>query len=306
VPGEDPAHAAERRNGILKRCLTCDSLFDGPNWKCPVCGYAPGSGPGYLAFAPELADANDGFSAGYFAKLAPLEAHSFWFTRRNRLVTWALRHYFPRAETLLEIGCGTGFVLGALHRAFPGLRLYGSEIFREALTFVRARLPEATLFQMDARRLPFRDEFDVVGAFDVLEHVEDDETVLAEIFRATRPGGGIMLTVPQHRHLWSVVDELSFHKRRYSRRELVEKVSRAGFAVVQTTSFVFFPLPLMVLSRLSRRHLAREFDRAGELKLSPPVNYILGCVLDVERALIQRGVSLPVGGSLLLVARRER
>jgi SAM-dependent methyltransferase len=201
------------------------------------------------------------------------------------------------------VGCGTGFVLTGISAALPGLALAGTELKNAGLVFARTRLPNVPLLQTDARRLPFADEFDVVGAFDVLEHIDDDEAALGQLFRATRPGGGIVLTVPQHPALWSVVDERSFHRRRYRRADLVGKVTRSGFRVVKTTSFVSALLPLVWLSRA--RQNRRGFDAVAEFRVSRIVNATLERIMDVERMLITAGASLPAGASLLLVARRD-
>jgi SAM-dependent methyltransferase len=72
----------------------------------------------------------------------------------------------------------------------------------------------------------YRDEFDTIGAFDVIEHIEDDVGAMREIYRALKPGGGFMIIVPQHMFLWSRVDDLAFHKRRYARRELTAKLEK--------------------------------------------------------------------------------
>jgi SAM-dependent methyltransferase len=156
---------------------------------------------------------------------------------------------------------------------------------------------------MDARRMPFEEEFDVIGAFDVLEHIEQDGAVLCEMFRAVRPGGGIMLTVPQHPFLWSRTDEHARHKRRYTRREMIDKVRRAGFGIARATSFVSLLLPAMVVSRAAGR-ATRRADPLPELGIGAGMNAILTRVLAAERALIERGVSFPAGGSLLVVARK--
>ncbi|OGW69518.1 MAG: methyltransferase [Nitrospirae bacterium RIFCSPLOWO2_01_FULL_62_17] len=259
-----------------------------------------------VSFAPELADANSGFQADYFGQLAAREAGHFWFRSRNRLVCWALRRYFPAMQTFLEVGCGTGFVLSGIRREFPELRLHGSEIFSDGLAFAGQRLPGVALFQMDARRIPFADEFDVIGAFDVLEHVEDDAAVLQQMFQAVTPGGGIVLTVPQHRWLWSAVDDYSFHKRRYGRDALLEKIQRAGFQVLRVTSFVFLLLPMLLLSRLWRVGSSAGSDPLAEYKIPSWVNTVFESALDLERCLIATGLSLPAGGSLLVVARRGR
>src|SRR4030095_1631809 len=110
-----------------------------------------------------------------------------------------------------------------------------------------------------ARRIPFRGEFDVIGAFDVLEHIKEDEEVLAQMYQATRPRGGVLLTVPQHSFLWSEVDDYSRHVRRYSASELKAKVKRAGFETLRTTSFVSLLLPVMFISRLRQRSAHQGF-----------------------------------------------
>jgi SAM-dependent methyltransferase len=285
----------------MKVCLTCDHRFAAAGWTCPRCGWTPATHDGWPIFAPEEPE-DDGISPGSFAALARLEAGHFWFRARNRLLVWAVRAYFPSAASLLEVGCGTGFVLSGLRAALPELALAGSELKPAGLAFARARLPEVPLLQTDARRLPFADEFDVVGAFDVLEHIDDDEEALHQLFRATRRGGGIVLTVPQHPALWSVVDERSFHRRRYRRRELVDKVERAGFRVVRSTSFVTALLPLVWLSRA--RQNRRGFDPTAEFAVGRIANAVLERIMDVERMLIGAGASLPVGASLLVIARR--
>src|SRR4030095_11666933 len=151
------------------------------------------------------------------------------------------------AKTFLEIGCGTGFVLSGVKEALPSLTLAGSEIFSEGLGFAAQRLPDVDLFQMDARRIPFREEFDVIGAFDVLEHIQEDEAVLTQMYAATKKGGGILITVPHHPFLWSGSDEFARHARRYKTRELCDKVRRAGFHVLRVTSFVSVLLPALIL-----------------------------------------------------------
>lgn len=260
---------------------------------------------GFDCFSPEAALEGKGFDPAFFEELARLESRNFWFRARNRLIVWALKHWFPGAKNFLEVGCGTGFVLSGIARALPHLRLSGSELYCEGLKFAAEATPTATLFQMDATRIPYEDEFDIVGAFDMLEHVKRDETVLRQLYRATVPGGGIMITVPQHPSLWSKVDAHAKHERRYRRRDLEEKVGQAGFRVLMVTSFVSLLLPLMYLSRfMAACQREADFDALAELKLPAPVNWGLEQILAMEVALIRSGIRLPVGGSLLLVGEK--
>jgi SAM-dependent methyltransferase len=244
-----------------------------------------------------------GYDPESYEAIARSEASSFWFQARNQVIAWALQGDFPDARSLLEIGCGTGFVLGGLARAAPQLELTGTDIHPEALAIARTR-SKAALHEMDARDIPYVDEFDVVGAFDVIEHIAEDADVLAQMRGAVRPGGGIVVTVPQHPWLWSDFDERAHHQRRYRRSELVEKVSRAGFRVRRVTSFVTLLLPAMALARLLQRG-RRRHDIESELVPPTPLNAAYKAIMRVELALLRSGASLAVGGSLLLTAVRD-
>ena len=195
-------------------------------------------------------------------------------------------------------------MLLGIREAFSGFSVSGSDLFMEGLAYAGKRLPDVSLFKMDARRIPFEEEFDVIGAFDVLEHVEDDEEVLSQLFKAVKRGGGIIVTVPQHPFLWSKQDKYSFHKRRYTRGGLIEKVTKIGFQEKWSTSFVSLLLPLMFLVRLGRDKKDGEFDGFEELRTGSSLNQVLLKIMSAEIFMIRRGLSLPAGGSLLLVARK--
>jgi SAM-dependent methyltransferase len=278
----------------VKRCLRCEARYDAPGWRCPGCGLE--------AQAVPAGDIR--YDASRFEVLASLEREHFWFTARSRLIVWALRKHFPHAQSLLEIGCGTGNVLGAIAEAAPALRLAGSEAHASGLALARRRAPRAMLLQMDARRIPYRDEFDVVGAFDVLEHIEEDECVLREMFESCRRGGGAIITVPQHPWLWSYRDEFARHVRRYRRADLLRKLRAAGFERIWASSFVSALLPLMALSRL-RQKTPQGFDASSELRIGRALNRVLGAVMGLERRLLEAGLTLRAGGSLLVVAHKK-
>jgi SAM-dependent methyltransferase len=286
----------------MKRCLRCDAAFDDLGWRCPRCDFSPRMLDGYPAFAAQSAADGEGFDARLFERLAEAEPRSFWFANRTQVLLWALRECFPGAASLLEVGCGTGFVLAGLREARPELRLTGTELSLAGLEIARSRVGESVeLLQADARAVPYRDEFDVVGAFDVLEHVQEDQVAVAELARATRPEGGILVTVPQHPRLWSSEDELAQHQRRYTKRGMLQLLSSAGLRPVLVTSFVSLPLPLLAASRLRRRRTRDVID-----DLIPPrfADRALRTVLALERAAIGAGVRLPLGGSLLVAARK--
>lgn len=284
-------------------CPACGSLNTNLDSACLKCNFLPPQIDGFVAWAPELAKTGSGFKAYHFAELAKAEAGYFWFRSRNALIQWALKKYFPQCKSLLEVGCGTGFVLSGLSKVFPDIRLVGSEIFTAGLAFAAARLPKAELVQMDARQSPYIEEFDVVAAFDVIEHIKEDEQAIACLHRAIKPGGGCLITVPQHQWLWSHVDEEACHERRYSSEEICRKIQDAGFEIMLSTSFVTFLLPLMMLSRIR----SKDYGKVGAgngLQINPLLNRLLEMVLNIERYLIKWGVRFPIGGSRLIVARK--
>lgn len=288
----------------MKICQKCHNSFDSSDWLCPACGFFPRKANGFVIFDPEGSNSDAGFNPDLFEELFELEAGNFWFRVRNRIIAWSLEKYFPAKKEFLEIGCGTGFVLANLEKEIAGMKFYGSELHAAGLAYAERRLERSVLWQMDARKIPFKEHFDVIGAFDVLEHIKDDQKVLEQIFQALRPGGGVVLTVPQHPVLWSMADEHAHHERRYKSRELQNKVKNAGFEILRTTSFVSFLLPLMMVSRFMQRASREDHDPLGELKINRLLNAVLERILEFESLLIRKGVSFPFGGSLLLVAQK--
>jgi SAM-dependent methyltransferase len=292
----------------MKLCGSCGRGFVSPGWTCPWCGTGPQNRRGFLSFPTEEPNEGESYLPEYFPQLFELEKGSFWFRHRTRIILHAMSRYFPSEGNTLEIGCGTGFILSEIRKRHPHMMLSGSDLFAEGLQYASSRVPDAAFYQMDACRMPFDSEFDLILALDILEHIEDDTKALGEIYRSIRPGGGLIVTVPQHRWLWSIQDEKAFHQRRYARSELVGRMQDQGFQIVRVTSFVSLLLPLMVLSRVTGRLAAsrsEEYDPLRELKISPGLNAVMQAVCFLESMLLKSGVGLPAGGSLLCVGIKD-
>jgi ubiquinone/menaquinone biosynthesis C-methylase UbiE len=289
----------------MRFCLSCETTFTAGDWTCPVCGSTPERIDGLPCFAPGLAHDNSDYDRTHYRMLVEVEDESFWFRARNRLILWTLARYFPHAERLIEIGVGTGFVMRAMRKALPKVSMTGCDIHVEGLGFAAGRVGSSVeLMQLDARRLPFRSEFDVVCMFDTLEHIAEDEEVLAQVYRALRPGGGIVLTVPQHQSLWGPADEVAFHQRRYGTGELRKKAEAAGFRTVLQTSFVSLLFPALWVARMRSRRTG-VYAAENEHRLHPALNWALAGVMSIEFAAISAGLRLPFGGSQLLAAVRD-
>lgn len=288
----------------MKLCIQCSKPFESAEWQCPHCHYTPVSNADYLVLKAYDPSQDNGFNPQLFDGLYHLEADNFWFTSRNGMIIQTMRTSFPQTASFLEIGCGTGFVLSAIQDAFPDWAIAGGEYFAEALEYTRRRVKQAPLFQLDAQQLPFEKHFDVIGMFDVLEHIDDDAAVLGQLYKACKVGGGIILTVPQHPFLWSQFDDYSFHRRRYTAQGLVERVEAAGFKVACVQSFNSVLFPIMLLSRIRKKKSSDTYDILAEFRINPTLNGFLKRAMDFERMLIRQSISFPFGGSLLMVGQR--
>ena len=266
---------------------------------------------GVKCYAPALAFQNEDFPFESFEKLYSVESKNFWFVSRNKVIKFLVKKFVGTGDwekkKFLEIGCGTAFVLKGLSD-LPFLQLSGAEIYLQGLKYARLRLPEVNFIQLDATDLPFKEQFEAMGAFDVLEHIESDELVMRNVYDALKKGGYFFLSVPQYMWMWSRTDDYACHKRRYTRKELLSKLRITGFDVKYVTSFVFALFPFMILSRFfskgQRNASTTQGNNAPELELNRVLNSIFMAVMKVDELLIKMQMSLPFGGSLIVVARK--
>ncbi len=289
--------------------VPCDDAVWPLNHVCPTCGHSVPTHENVPLYAAALADTSSGFPPSAFEHLAGIEAGHFWFVPRSVLLGELAKRHAPDARRILEVGCGTGFMLAELARRFPKVQLVGSELHTAGLKTARQRLgPQASFVQMDGRAIPAKDAFDLIGAFDVIEHIEEDEVALAAIHHALRPGGVAIIAVPQHPWLWSAADEVAHHARRYRRGELQAKLRRSGLEPVFSTSYCTLLLPLMIVSRVFARlsRQAGDTPRRSEAEARPGalLNAVLRGLLQAEVALVLAGLRLPIGGSRIVVARK--
>ena len=231
------------------------------------------------------------------------DAH-WWFEGR-RAVIWALLDRAGLTASagglrILDAGCGTGRNLiefGPLGDA------RGIDSSPEAIDFCRRRgVVGATEGRLE--HLPFQDgAFDLILATDVLEHLEDDRSVMRELRRVAASGARLLATVPAYRWLWSQHDEAHHHFRRYTLRDLRERLRAQGWEAAEWSYFNTALLPPIAAVRtLGRRR--PPTDGRPDLKLTPPaLNRLLLAPMTAEAAMIRRGARLPAGVSIGLVCK---
>ncbi len=166
---------------------------------------------------------------------------------RNKIIGNVITRYLSPQSRILEVGCGTGYVSRYLKKM--GYHVECADLFFNALQFCKERDAGDPYYQFNLSDQLFIEEFDGICAFDVLEHIDDDDTVLKNIHDALKPGGTLFITVPADKRLWSAMDIYSEHKRRYSLKELREKIERNGFKVIKMSYFMTLLYPFILLSR---------------------------------------------------------
>jgi SAM-dependent methyltransferase len=243
------------------------------------------------------------------------EGH-FWFRARNQILACLVKQIalnWPSGYRVLEIGCGIGTVLRMLEKVCDRGRVFGMDLLPEGLKFAR-RQTSSPLVQGDTSLPPFKERFELICLFDVLEHLEGDLQSLRNLKSLLEEKGVLLLTVPAHQSLWSYADEVSCHFRRYAPAGLEKTIAEAGYRVFYCSEFMMGLYPLLWLGRWfsglglklrgggekSKKDLAR-----AELRPIPVVNELLTCFLAQEARLIARRIRLPLGTSILAVACKE-
>ena len=198
---------------------------------------------------------------------------------------------------MLEIGCGTGHNLSMLGE-------FGSvdalEIDETARGLAEKRLGKAMLSAPlpELSGIPQR-HYDLVAAFDVVEHIADDKGAIASMAKLLKPGGKLVLTVPAHQWMWSAHDVVNHHQRRYSKTGLKTSDRGSPLKLEAIGYFNSLLFPVAVAERLASKLRGKE---DADLSLPPePLNQALERVFAAERRLIGR-VPLPPGLSLFAVA----
>lgn len=227
-------------------------------------------------------------------KLAALEDRHWWYRERRALLGRELR----RLERLgrpagraLDIGAAGGGNTRMLRSR--GWRAVALEYSHDGAQVAAER--GLDVVRADARQLPLPSaSLDLVVAFDILEHIEEDHLAAEEITRVLRPGGTALIAVPCDMRLWSAHDEAVGHVRRYDRAGLVQLVEKAGLTVESVGSWNVLLRPVAAWRR--RRSSGSDLS-----SLPAPVNLGLTATIVAERYLPVR--SLP-GVSLMLRAHR--
>ena len=237
-----------------------------------------------------------------YEQMAELDERHWWY-RARREVLASLIHRLalpPRDGRILEIGCGTGHNL-------PMLAQFGHvdalELDEDARHHAKKRLGREIMSAPLPELAGVPDlQYDLIGAFDVIEHIDDDQAAIASIASKLKPGGKFVMTVPAHQWMWSAHDVVNHHKRRYSKAALKRLIEGSTLRLERIGYFNSFLFPVAVAERMSSK--ARGKDNADLALPAAPLNKALERTFASERHMIGR-LPLPPGLSLFAVASVE-
>lgn len=243
--------------------------------------------------------------------LARTEPRHFWFAAKNKIIGKTVTKFFPDPGKIrfLEIGCGTGFVLSYLEKL--GFSMTGVDMHMEGLRIAQSRITKGSLICADVTRDVVGLPFPALGLFDVLEHIEDDTYFLQQCVRHLAPRGLVFITVPADMRLWSIIDEVSGHKRRYDKKSLEKLLTPCGLKIETISYFnAFLYLPQLFFRR--HFHANHKLAKKNTVKIlldsfrySPLINTIgnLGFTLEF---LLSEFFPMPFGASIIVAARKGK
>lgn len=240
-----------------------------------------------------------------YAIMDEVEGSHWWFVGRRAILEAFLRSISekirdPRsAIRILDVGCGTGANLEMLSQFGTA---EGVDVSDDALEFCRQKGLNAQ--KGLAETLPFADEtFDLTTALDVVEHLDDDIAGLKEMYRVTKKGGHSLIFVPAFMWLWGVQDDISNHRIRYTKKQIVERLEKAGYKIDRATyaNWTFFA-PILAGRTLMKLTGIKPVSE-NNVNVSA-LNGVFGKLFGAERFWLNN-FDFPFGVSIVVVAKKE-
>lgn len=248
----------------------------------------------------------------YYKEYYKLERKHWWFTARLKILRTVLSRFVSLLNTdeleILNAGAATG-ATSVMLQEFG--RVISLEYDKGCYEFLKEVI-EKDVVNGSLTELEYQNEtFDMVCAFDVIEHIEDHEKAVSEIYRVLKKDGLAYITVPAFQFLWSDHDVINHHFRRYTKKEIVDLFKNQGFKIDFETYFnfvLFFPIFLvrMISNMLPTSSKSNSTGSDAEkIGATGPLNKILFQLMKSELLFLGRKISLPVGVSVLLIARKQ-
>jgi len=225
----------------------------------------------------------------------------WWYQGRQRILSQILHSFpLPKNSQILEMGCATGENLEWL-KDFGHL----TGIEPDSWAVMKAKQKKIGHIYMGSlpNNMPnISETFDLVTLLDVLEHIDNDMLALKVLKKWLKPNGYMLITVPAYSFLWSSLDEINHHKRRYTRNQLHDCLTQNGYSVEYISYFNTFLFPLIYTFRLIDRFLGNS--KHSDVNVSRVGNYILETIFSLEHRWIPQKIFY-FGVSLAAVVKKK-
>ncbi|MEE9439984.1 MAG: class I SAM-dependent methyltransferase [Saprospiraceae bacterium] len=241
----------------------------------------------------------------YYKDYYHLERQHWWFTARIKILEDQIKRLVSKKNitelSILNIGIATGATTQMLEKFGKVTSL---EYDKDCCEFVREKCKIDVVFG-SMTELPFASEsYDIVCAFDVVEHIEDDNTAIAELKRVMKNDGDYILTVPAFMFMWSDHDVINHHFRRYTRANFKHLLQSNSLKIKYATYFnslLFMPIAFVrVLQKLIvKPKVVKKSDFDG-MNSTGIVNSLLRQVFLIEKPILTSRIPLPFGISILI------
>lgn len=241
----------------------------------------------------------------YYSEYYNLERSNWWFLARRNILSAQIKKLpiSNKSLRILNLGIATG-------ASSQWLSEFGNvtsvEYDKDVCDFVREEL-KIDVVQASITDLPFEDKsFDLVCAFDVIEHVEDDRKAIEEMSRVCTKQGYIFVTVPAFMHLWSEHDEINLHFRRYTMDGLTNLIKKEVLSIKYNSyfnTFLYPPISLVRVISMLKSNKKEKQPKSDFSKINSSfLEKILFHIFNSENILLRRSIKMPFGVSIMLLA----
>lgn len=226
------------------------------------------------------------------------ESKHWWFKGRKRIFLSLIKKRYKKGIKILDFGCGTGINIKALEK-FGNVK--GIDVSKESKRFCKKRGINVKLLDISKKSKKlgkYRNKFDLITSFDVLEHIDNDSIALKNLNDFLKDDGRLLITVPAFNFLWSNHDVVLHHKRRYAKKALKKLLEKSGFKIELLSYYNFFIFPAILIRKIIN-------PKASSTEISnTKFNWLFDIIYSLEIIMINLGL-IPWGSSIICMAKKQ-
>ena len=235
------------------------------------------------------------------------EEYYWWHLGKRRAIGKLIEKHcnLQPFSKILDVGCGTGKMMEEIRFYYPKSEVWGLDSSKKAVSYCQSRGISNIINSSLSAKLPFNNnEFDLIVALDIIEHLDDDLYSIKELFRLLKTNGTLIVSVPSYNLLWSYWDVMLGHKRRYTKKNLSSVLKNAGFSIININYRNSFLLLPAIFFRLFKGINNKKNNQSSDFIPIPLfANKILLMLFNIETA-VANYIHIPFGLSIYCVAKK--